>query len=102
MVQASALQEKYIPMSAEEAARLLVICIGIGVLIGGTVMLINIASTPWTTVNSFSSNMTGLIVGGFLVIIGVLVICAGLGVLREATRAITEVWDSFLGALGRS
>jgi hypothetical protein len=33
---------------------------------------------------------------------GVLVICAGLGMLEEAAGAIGEVWDGFLSAIGRN
>jgi hypothetical protein len=89
-------------ISIEDAARLIVILFGIGVLAGGSIMLANTVNGPLGTISGFGSGVAGLIVGGFLCMTGVLVICAGLGMLEEAAGAIGEVWDGFLSAIGRN
>lgn len=88
-------------MSVEDITTLTVTLVGLGFLIGGAVILGNSVNGTWMTINGIGSNVTGLIVGGFLCIIGVLVVCAGLGVLGEAANAISDIWDTFVSAIGR-
>lgn len=88
-------------MSAEDIGRLSVILVGLGFLIGGAIMLGNAVNGTWMTVNGIGSNITGLIVGSFLCTIGVLAVCAGLGVVGEVADAISDIYHTFARAIGR-
>jgi len=64
-------------------ARLVVVLLGMLLFLVGAVMLTIFVATPWISVNGISSNTAGLVVGGFLTIVGVLVVFARLGVVDE-------------------
>jgi hypothetical protein len=54
----------------------------------------------WTW-ETMSSKLTGMIVGGFLCILGVALVGAALDILDDLSELLQGIWDSFLGAIGR-
>jgi hypothetical protein len=78
----------------------IVILAGVGVLFFGGSMLNSTVNTQWN-INTVGSNVTGLIAGGFLCIIGIIMVAAGLDRLDELSGIVENIWDRFLTALGR-
>jgi len=74
---------------------------GIVVLLIGIWILYGAINNTWS-VGTALSNTAGLIVGGFTTVIGVVVIGAALDVLDDLSYTLQNIWDSFLGAIGRS
>lgn len=74
--------------------------VGAGVLLFGVVVLYGAVTNGWTF-ETAASNATGIVGGGFLCVLGVVIIGAALDVLDELGGVLQNIWDSFLGAIGR-
>lgn len=74
--------------------------VGAGVLLFGILVLYGAVSSEWA-IQTAASNATGIIGGGFLCVLGVVIIGAALDVLDELGGVVQGIWDSFLDAIGR-
>jgi uncharacterized membrane protein YidH (DUF202 family) len=66
----------------------------------GTVMLGNVVSSPWS-IETTPSHLAQFVGGGFICIIGLVIIGAALNVLDDLGSIVENIWDRFLEALGR-
>jgi len=70
-----------------------VLLVGVGAMLGSI-------NSGWALENA-ASKAAGLVGGGFLCILGVVLIGAALDVLEDLGEILQGIWDDFLGAIGR-
>jgi len=80
--------------------KMLVVFSGLGVIGLGVLMINNAFSHTWT-LETVPTCLAETIAGGFISIIGLVIIGAVLNVLDDMGGIVEDIWDRFLHALGR-
>lgn len=80
--------------------RLILALTGVAVVGFGTIMLGNVFNSSWS-IEAIPTRLTQLVTGGFICIIGLVIIGAALNVLEDLGDIVASIWDRFLEALGR-
>jgi len=80
--------------------KLIVALAGILTVGFGALMLNNVVSSNWS-VETIPPHLAQFVGGGFICIIGLVIVGAALNVLDDLGDIVESIWDRFLEALGR-